>query len=375
MPYERAAEFEERTGARVLQFYGSNETGALSRTTHARHARGAPAHRRPRDPEMQVRLFDDAGARRHRERHAASPAARGPVTSLGYYERRRRQREALHRRRLDAHRRHRRDRRRRRARAWSAASPTSSSAAARTSARPAVEEAVATHPAVALAAAVAMPDPVFGERVCVYVELRPGASLDARRAASRTSRARGTSRGVVARAADRARRAAARLRRQGREGRAARGHQAARRRRTLSGRSCRDSVRLRLTARTAPPRLHSARARATRHQRNHVAKLLRREGFAAHEGCDPGVDQREEGLEAREALLPVGAPTPDATRPRRRPARRRPLPAPVGRSSGSGARRSPASRERSRWPPRSGPGAIRARVAAEPDATRRARGC
>jgi acyl-CoA synthetase len=42
---------------------------------------------------------------------------------------------------------------------------------------PAVEEAVATHPAVALAAAVAMPDPVYGERVCVYVEPRPGAHL------------------------------------------------------------------------------------------------------------------------------------------------------------------------------------------------------
>jgi acyl-CoA synthetase len=42
---------------------------------------------------------------------------------------------------------------------------------------PAVEQEVATHPAVALAAAVAMPDPVFGERVCAYVELRPGATL------------------------------------------------------------------------------------------------------------------------------------------------------------------------------------------------------
>jgi acyl-CoA synthetase len=40
-----------------------------------------------------------------------------------------------------------------------------------------VEAEVATHPAVALAAAVAMPDPVFGERVCVYVEPRPGRSL------------------------------------------------------------------------------------------------------------------------------------------------------------------------------------------------------
>jgi acyl-CoA synthetase len=36
-----------------------------------------------------------------------------------------------------------------------------------------VEDEVSTHPAVAVAAAVAMPDPVFGERVCVYVELRP----------------------------------------------------------------------------------------------------------------------------------------------------------------------------------------------------------
>jgi acyl-CoA synthetase len=47
-----------------------------------------------------------------------------------------------------------------------------------------VEDEVATHPAVALAAAVAMPDPVFGERVCVYVELTAGSApldLDALR--------------------------------------------------------------------------------------------------------------------------------------------------------------------------------------------------
>ena len=35
-----------------------------------------------------------------------------------------------------------------------------------------------THPAVAIVAAVAAPDPVFGERVAAYVELVPGASLD-----------------------------------------------------------------------------------------------------------------------------------------------------------------------------------------------------
>ena len=40
-----------------------------------------------------------------------------------------------------------------------------------------VEDEVSSHPGVALAAAVAMPDPLFGERVCVYAELRPGRSL------------------------------------------------------------------------------------------------------------------------------------------------------------------------------------------------------
>ncbi|MFP6605274.1 MAG: cyclohexanecarboxylate-CoA ligase, partial [Myxococcota bacterium] len=42
---------------------------------------------------------------------------------------------------------------------------------------PAVEQEVARHPAVSLAAVVAMPDPIFGERVCAYVELRPGTTL------------------------------------------------------------------------------------------------------------------------------------------------------------------------------------------------------
>ena len=37
---------------------------------------------------------------------------------------------------------------------------------------PAIEAEVATHPAVALVAAVPAPDPVFGERVCIYVAPR-----------------------------------------------------------------------------------------------------------------------------------------------------------------------------------------------------------
>jgi acyl-CoA synthetase len=42
---------------------------------------------------------------------------------------------------------------------------------------PAVEDEVSTHPAVALAAVVGMPDPIFGERVCAYVEVRDGTTL------------------------------------------------------------------------------------------------------------------------------------------------------------------------------------------------------
>ena len=42
----------------------------------------------------------------------------------------------------------------------------------------AVEEQVRTHPSVAVAAAVAVPDEIYGERVCVYVVLRDGTTLD-----------------------------------------------------------------------------------------------------------------------------------------------------------------------------------------------------
>ena len=57
-----------------------------------------------------------------------------------------------------------------------------------------VEDEVGSHPPVALCAAVAMPDETFGERVCVFVELRAGSRRpDARRAvrAPRSSAAPG----------------------------------------------------------------------------------------------------------------------------------------------------------------------------------------
>ena len=41
-----------------------------------------------------------------------------------------------------------------------------------------VEDSAMTHPAVAVAAAVPMPDPVFGEKVCLYAELVDSQQVD-----------------------------------------------------------------------------------------------------------------------------------------------------------------------------------------------------
>ncbi|HEX5632967.1 MAG TPA: fatty acid--CoA ligase family protein, partial [Gemmatimonadales bacterium] len=85
VPYERAAEFEERTGAAVLQFYGSNETGALSCTT-TRDTRDVRLRTAGHViPSMRVRLYDDAGSDVTAS-GTGQPACKGPVTSLGYYE-------------------------------------------------------------------------------------------------------------------------------------------------------------------------------------------------------------------------------------------------------------------------------------------------
>ncbi len=99
---------------------------------------------------------------------------------------------------------------------------------------PAVEAEVAEHPAVAVAAAVAMPDEVFGERVCLYAELEPGATLALDDLVDFLRDEGGVTR-VVPRAAGRARRVAPRVGRQGGQGRAARRHPPTTRRRSLRG--------------------------------------------------------------------------------------------------------------------------------------------
>ncbi len=174
VPFARAAEFEDRTGARVLQFYGSNETGALSATrldddrdTRLRTAGHVIE-------SMQVRLLDpETDADITASGGPGIGACRGPLTCLGYYAD-----PAADAQLLTAD-------------GWMRIGDLCTidtdgvlTVAGRTSdfiirggknvSAAQVEDEAASHPAIALSAAVAMPDPVFGERVCLYVVARAG---------------------------------------------------------------------------------------------------------------------------------------------------------------------------------------------------------
>ncbi|MET1003763.1 MAG: class I adenylate-forming enzyme family protein, partial [Acidimicrobiia bacterium] len=175
VPYERADAFERETGCTVLQFFGSNETGLISGTTLE-----DPRDRRLRTAgkcidDMQVRLYSNG--RDVTASGRGQPAGRGPATCLGYLD------DDAANRELFTH------------DGWMLMGDICTlddegwlTVVGRTSdfiirggkniSAAQVEDEVATHPAVALAAAVAQPDPVFGERVCVYAELQPGKTLE-----------------------------------------------------------------------------------------------------------------------------------------------------------------------------------------------------
>jgi len=177
LPYRPAAEFEELTGAKILQFYGSNETGLLSGTSvnDSRERRLRTAGKIV--PEMFVRLFD--GDEDVTDTGRGQPACRGPATCVGYLG------GADHDKlftsdgwmrmgdicKIDAE-------------GYLSVTGRISDFIVRGGkniSAAQVEDAVTTHPAVAVAAAVAMPDPVFGERVCVYAELSEAFSSSRKR--------------------------------------------------------------------------------------------------------------------------------------------------------------------------------------------------
>ncbi len=174
VPYERARMFEERTGARVLQFYGSNESGLATGTRW-----DDPPERRLRTAGRAVagtelRLFD--GGTDVTATGRGQPGTRGPAVCLGYLDDDEANRQlfttdgfVLHADicEIDGE-------------GWLSVVGRSSDIIIRGGkniSAAQVEDDVGAHPAVVLAAAVAVDDAVFGERVCVFVELRPGTSL------------------------------------------------------------------------------------------------------------------------------------------------------------------------------------------------------
>ena len=217
VPFERAAAFEDTTGAKVLQFYGSNETGALSYTTihDDRDHRFGTAGRIIDD--MHVRLLDpDTLADVPAGVHRGQPACKGPATCLGYWGD-----DGANQKLFTDD-------------GWMLMGDIVEidddgylSVVGRTSdfiirggkniSAPAVEAELATHPDVAMVAAVAFPDPVFGERVCAYVEPRAGAEITLEALVGPPDRTRRVAR-VVPGAPDRGGRAAAIVRREGRQG-------------------------------------------------------------------------------------------------------------------------------------------------------------
>jgi acyl-CoA synthetase len=168
VPYHKAEEFETRTGAAIVNMYGSNETGVQSYTTI-----DDPRERRLTTggkliPETQVRLFAENGAELPIPGGPGRPASIGIVRSRGYYEDPSANAELFT---PDG---------------WMLMGDLVTideegylSVVGRTSdfiirggkniSAPAVEEEVGTMPGIIRCAAVAMPDEVFGERVCVYV--------------------------------------------------------------------------------------------------------------------------------------------------------------------------------------------------------------
>ena len=171
VPFARVAAFEDRTGAKVLQFYGSNETGALSVTTltDQREKRLGTAGRVI--DAMQVRVLDDRGAPVTSSPRVGVPVCKGPATCIAYYDD-----DAANAELFTED-------------GWMRMGDVVEiddsgylRVIGRTSdiiirggkniSAPALEAEISEHPDVALVAAVSMPDEVFGERVCVYVSTR-----------------------------------------------------------------------------------------------------------------------------------------------------------------------------------------------------------
>ena len=168
VPYSKAEEFEKRAGTTILNMYGSNETGVQSYTTV-----DDPRQRRLTTggriiPETEVRLFREDGSEIAFATGPGRPGSIGIVRSRGYFEDPAANAELFT---PDG---------------WMLMGDLVTideegylTVVGRTSdfiirggkniSAPAVEDEVSAMPGLVRCAAVAMPDEVYGERVCIYV--------------------------------------------------------------------------------------------------------------------------------------------------------------------------------------------------------------
>jgi len=176
IPYEPARAFEEMTGATILNFYGSNESGLatatrLSDPTSLRLRTGGRVL-----PGTEMRLFDEDGADVTASRRG-QPGTKGPATCLGYLDDPAANAELFTADGFLLH-----------ADIVELDDEDYLTVVGRTSdivirggkniSAAQVEEEIAAHPRVALAAVVAMPDEIFGERVCAFVQLNDGGTME-----------------------------------------------------------------------------------------------------------------------------------------------------------------------------------------------------
>lgn len=173
VPYEQSRRWEEATGSLVLQFFGSNETGLLSGTTTRDNESERLETCGAVVPEMQVRLFDEGTDVTDTGR--GQPGCKGPATCIGYLD----DDEANAALFTDD--------------GWMLMGDISELdddgylrvvgrksdiiiRGGKNISAAEVERYANAHPSVALAAAIAAPDEMFGERVCLYLQLVDGAA-------------------------------------------------------------------------------------------------------------------------------------------------------------------------------------------------------
>jgi acyl-CoA synthetase len=176
VPVHKAEEFERRAGCLILNMYGSNETGVQSYTTVRDPAGKRLTTGGKLIPGAEVRLFDLSGAEMGLHDGPGRPASIGTVSSLGYYN------DPAANEQLYTE------------EGWMLMGDLVTidednylKVVGRTSdfiirggkniSAAAVEEEVVSYPGIIRCAAVAMPDDVFGERVCVYVVPKAGVTM------------------------------------------------------------------------------------------------------------------------------------------------------------------------------------------------------